>query len=328
MAISNHKQIYKTIISLLDYNTLSRTDTINKATEILNQKSPCASNDGECVGAMTELRGRIGSVLYEMEESGVIKYGANGYSLVSSKPVLMRAEACEREIIKLLNSETLDKAGIRRTLEDKFGTKKTLSLRDDNVLHSLISQQLKRLSSIGIIKEKNGLYSINEHAAARLDDIDAMLALKEDFLTRIHSKGGEFFEHFFMTLLARYLRNDGKTVISNKVSGGTADGGIDGVIETVDKLGFKEKTMVQMKNRIETTNETTVRGFYGAVCAYRGTRGIFATTSDFHPAAKVFLDGIDNCVGVDGSLIFEMAKECGYGITKKSGKYTIDTKII
>ena len=86
--------------------------------------------------------------------------------------------------------------------------------------------------------------------------------------------------------------------------------------------------MVQMKNRIEVTNETTVRGFYGAVCAYRGTRGIFATTSDFHSSAKSFLDGIDNCVGVNGGKIFEMAKECGYGIRLRHGRYTIDNKVL
>ena len=106
------------------------------------------------------------------------------------------------------------------------------------------------------------------------------------------------------------------------------DGGIDGILETVDSLGFRETIMVQTKNRLETTNETTVRGFYGAVCARQGSRGIFATTSDFHYAAKGFLESIDNCVGVDGKKIFEMALETRYGIKKCGAELSVDEKII
>ena len=86
--------------------------------------------------------------------------------------------------------------------------------------------------------------------------------------------------------------------------------------------------LIQAKNRLEVTSETTVRGFYGAVCASQGTRGIFATTSDFHESAKNFLEGIDNCVGVNADKIFALACECLYGITKQGKKYHIDTKIL
>ena len=68
--------------------------------------------------------------------------------------------------------------------------------------------------------------------------------------------------------------------------------------------------------------------FYGAVCAAQGSRGIFATTSDFHPMAKKLLESIDNCVGVNGEKIFMMAIECQYGTRRRGGKYYIDTKIL
>ena len=86
--------------------------------------------------------------------------------------------------------------------------------------------------------------------------------------------------------------------------------------------------MVQMKNRSATINETDVRGFYGAVCAKQGSRGIFATISDFHPMAQSFLDSIDNCVGVNGDKIFAMAYDTAYGIKRVEDKLTIDYEII
>ena len=99
-------------------------------------------------------------------------------------------------------------------------------------------------------------------------------------------------------------------------------------LKTLDPLGFKETTMIQAKNRTDLSTETTVRSFYGAVCASGGSRGIFATTSDFHPSAKLFLAGIDNCVGINGEDIFNMACECLYGIRKKNGKFVIDNKVL
>jgi len=85
--------------------------------------------------------------------------------------------------------------------------------------------------------------------------------------------------------------------------------------------------MVQTKNRNDHSTETEVRGFYGAVCAAQGSRGIFATSSDFHPMAKKFLDSIDNCVGVNGERIFAMATDVSYGIKRVDGKLVIDKAI-
>ena len=106
------------------------------------------------------------------------------------------------------------------------------------------------------------------------------------------------------------------------------DGGIDGVIKTRDELGFIETTMVQTKNRHELSSETDVRGFYGAVRAGGGTRGIFATSDDFHYSAADFLEGLDDCIGINGDRIFKMAIATEYGIKKISGKLTVDEKII
>ena len=86
--------------------------------------------------------------------------------------------------------------------------------------------------------------------------------------------------------------------------------------------------MIQTKNRVQLTNETTVRGFYGALCAKGGTRGIFATTSDFYGTAKDFLATLDNCLGICGADIFDLAIKVSYGIKKKGAGYIIDDKLL
>ena len=131
-----------------------------------------------------------------------------------------------------------------------------------------------------------------------------------------------------MTLLEKYVTLCGKKVIYNSTTGGSDDGGIDGILKTEDSLGFRETIMVQTKNRSEPTTETTARGFYGAVCAAQGSRGIFATSSDFHPHAKAFFESLDDCVGIDGNKLFEMAIKTHYGIKKIGSELALDEKII
>ena len=323
--MTNRKKIYSKILDLLSPAPMTREALINGAASYFNGMCP----GRECpVGPASELRGEVGAVVTEMTEDGIISVEGDKLSLISSRPAALRAESCEREIITLLSREPLSKRDIREALIKRFGTDKTASTRDDSILFSLIGQVIKRLSTRGIIITDGGLYKIAPEKAARLDDINEMLAIKSDFFARLHAKGGEFFEHYILTLLSRHLEKSGKTVTESYVTGGSADGGIDGVIKTVDTLGFREHLMIQAKNRLELTNETTVRSFYGAVCAAQGSRGIFATTSDFHPSAAKFLEGIDNCVGVNADTIFRLACECQYGVRRKEGKLVIDTRML
>ena len=316
-----HRKIYGTLIALLERAPMGREELISAALEKLSGKERVT--DG-AIGGYSALRATVGEIVSEMADSGVISLNEGKYRVVPEKPVALRAENCERQIISLLTEKPLSKEVLRRKLEQYFGTDKTPGLKDDSTLHSLIGQILKRLTRLGLLVLSDGKYAIAPEKMADIDDINALVSLKADFITRIHAKGGEFFEHFIMTLLGKYLSKSGKTVLENRVLGGTLDGGIDGILKTTDVLGFRETVMVQAKNRIEVVNETAVRGFYGAVCAKQGSRGIFATTSDFHPSAVEFLDGIDNCVGVNGDMIFKMALECGYGIKRKGKKYKID----
>ncbi len=322
--MTNHKKIFTTIIRLLDKEPL-RADAL--ISSVVSSISNIAAKKGVSIISSSELRATVSSVLSDMLSDGAVALEGGLYRVAISKPVIIRAEACEREILSVLGSGASSKHGLRAALEEKLGTKNTPTLKDDDILYSYIGRILKRLENKGAVLQKDGVYSIAPTTAARLNDIDRMLALKGEFLSRLHSKGGEFFEHYFMTLVGKYLAKHGKTIIENYTTGGANDGGIDGILKTEDVLGFKETIMVQTKNRLEATNETVVRGFWGAVCAKGGSRGIFATSSDFHEGAREFMDSIDNCIGVDGDQIFKMAIECLYGIKQRDGRYIIDSKI-
>ena len=321
-----HKKIYSSIAFLLDRSMLSREELlIGVCSRIMSARE----RDGELfVGGETKLRGEVGAVIDELISAGLIECRSDCFRLTAASPVILRAEACEKEILRELAKSPLTKSELRARLAVTLGTAKTLTMKDDNILTSLMGRTLARLESFGLIRLIDGAYTVEESKSAKLDDIDALLTVKGELLSRIHSRGGEFFEHYFMTLLGKYMVKHGKRVTSNKVMGGSADGGIDGIIDTVDSLGFKETIMVQMKNRLESTNETAVRGFWGSVCARGGSRGIFATTSDFHPSAHDFMDSIDNCVGIDGDKIFSMACECLYGIKRRGGKLAVDTRVV
>jgi restriction endonuclease Mrr len=260
-----------------------------------------------------------------MERKGMIIKSADGLSSpTDQKPVIIRNEKCESEILRMLEGRSMTKNAIRSELIKIFGTDKTVSEKDDNKLFAYMGEALRRMTRDGTLILTDRQYSLAAKVAAKIDDINSILELKNSFLSRIHKKGGEFFELYFMNLLEKFVIQYGKTVTYNSTTGGSADGGIDGIMETSDPLGFRETIMVQTKNRLESTNETTVRGFYGAVCARQGSRGIFVTSSDFHPMAKKFLDSIDNCVGVNGEKLFAMATDVSYGICRLDGRLTID----
>lgn len=320
-------RIYNATVRSLEGNSLGRDELFSRVAARLGFTTEEMANN--CAdGKKCRTRASLGEIVDGMIGRGLIRDDGGVLSLTESKPVTIRAAACEREVIAMLAKQPLTKSEIRSRLEEHFGTKKTASSRDDNILFSYLGQILKRLVKERTISLENDRYKITGKGSAILGDKESELKLKAEFLDRLHAKGGEFFEHYFLNLLSKYLTLNKKTVTESYVSGGSSDGGIDGVIKTVDALGFRETVMVQTKNRISYTSETEVRGFYGAVCARMGSRGIFATSSDFHTTAAEFLASIDNCVGVNGDMIFDMAKATGFGLKKRGGAYTVDERVI
>lgn len=325
--LDDYRKIYNAVLDALDKEALDRRALIGAAISAFSLSKDELS-DTSTNGRLNLIRSMSGTVINEMHSRSIISRDKNFlYHKNTDKPVAIRLEECEEELIALLREAPRTRTELRERLVKHFETDKTSTQKDDNKLFTYIGQILKRLVLEHLLETDGSLYKIAPRRAAEIKNRHEVLSLKADFLALIHSKGGEFFEHYFMNLLEKYFIRCGKTVIESYVTGGSLDGGIDGIAKTVDSLGFKETIMVQTKNRNDPTNETDVRGFYGAVCAAQGSRGIFAVTSDFHPMAKRFLDSIDNCVGVNGDKIFAMAVDTSYGIKRDGNSLVIDGEV-
>ncbi len=324
---SKHAKTYRYIVDLLTKSPMYRKDLIDLVTEkfLLSKEE---LRDSAAGSKKNNLRSEIGTAINEMHSQALIGIDSRGrYYLVSTKPVAVRIERCQKEIIKALSDTPMSKSDLKTRLKAALGTDKTVTTKDDDILATYMGQLLKKMLEDNVITLVGDIYALTPQISAKSDDVNELLALKSEFISRIHIKGGEFFENYFLSLLKKYCIKHGKTILECYVTGGSDDGGIDGVIKTEDSLGFKEVIMIQTKNRLDLTSETDVRGFYGAVYAKRGTRGIFATTSDFHPVANDFLDLLDDCVGINGDKIFAMAIECSYGIKRTKSELTLDEKI-
>lgn len=167
--------------------------------------------------------------------------------------------------------------------------------------------------------------------------------LRDAFLKKMRTLGGDYFEYYSVYLLERYSMKNGRRLEGLKITGGDHDGGIDGEIELTDKLGFRETIYIQSKNwnpekgkeENWVVGETLLQQFIGA-CACKQAkdgkqhcRGIFVTTSRFTPEAKRILEDMsEKIVGYDGNDLYETAKECEFGIVRRNGEWTLDEKLL
>ena len=167
--------------------------------------------------------------------------------------------------------------------------------------------------------------------------------LRDAFLKKLRTLGGEYFEYYSVYLLQRYSRRNGRRLEGLKITGGDHDGGIDGEIELTDRLGFRETIYIQSKNwnpdkgkeESWVVGETLLQQFIGAcVCKQakdgkQRCRGIFITTSRFTPEAKRILDDMsEKIVGYDGNDLYETAKECEFGVVRRNGEWVLDEKLL
>ena len=183
----------------------------------------------------------------------------------------------------------------------------------------------------------------SERAASLYEKLTPEEKLKVDFLKKLRSLGGEYFEYYSVYLLERYSLKNGRRLEALRVSGGENDGGIDGELELTDKFGFRETLYIQAKNWDDskgdvekwTVGETLLQQFVGAVACRqakegrRKCRGIFVTTSHFTEGAKEILESMNaDFIGYDGDDVFETAKECKFGLIEKDGKWQLDEKLL
>ncbi len=268
----------------------------------------------------------IASVLQEAFAEETVTLDGDLYRLGRLATLSFSREAVEKEIHSLLLAGGRTKRQIFAHLTKVFSVEKTEAKKDDLSLLSLAGQILKDLVSSGAVWQKDGVLSI---ASCTLDRALSKEELFSTAFSLLYERGGAFFEKFICGLLEKFFRLSGKKILRCEVSGGADDGGIDCLIDTEDALGFIEYHVIQTKCRrsIHVT-EKEIREFFGAMNIKAGTRGLFVTTSTFHPAAKALLDTLPDCVGIDGSGVRQLMERCHYGyLENRDGSFSLDPLI-
>ncbi len=235
-------------------------------------------------------------------------------------------EAVEKEIHSLLLAGKRTKRQIFSHLASVFSVEKTEARKDDLSLLSLAGQLLKEKVAAGDVWQKDGVFSI---AACTLNRPLTKDELFSAIFSLLYERGGAFFEKFTCGLLEKFFRQSGKRILRCEVSGGSDDGGIDCLIDTEDALGFIEYHVIQTKcRRSMHVTEKEIREFFGAMNIKSGTRGLFVTTSTFHPAAKTLLNTLPDCVGLDGDALCRLMERCHYGfLENRDGSLSLDPLI-
>lgn len=317
----------KIVEYLVSVDSATRTEVIEGAIHLmgLKQTELCNLNPKSkyCM-----LKSYAGTALNDLLIKKAVKLEGEKYSLAKEEFIIVREDMIRQELCSYLDKGQYTKEELYTHLEKFFGTDATASSRDDYSLRSIAGSVLFELVDSGEVEIVKDKYTKKAKIDTVLDTPLPENEFKPKFFKTLWLKGGSFFESFVANLLEKYYSLAGKLVVYCEVSGGSDDGGIDVVLEIVDYLGFTEKIKVQTKNRdTAQVNEKEVREFYGAMIAQRGSRGIYVTTTRFHPSAEDFIESVDDLVGVDGDKLFELVKRTQYGIVKKPQGYIIDKEI-
>lgn len=289
---------------------LSRADSISKK-ELFSKVYDLSTlteeerldTDVDSVGVL--YRSLIGSVLSDAIEMGEISLAGNQYSLNRDTPLYIRGYEV-KEYVKNILKENIPytKKEIFKKCEIAFGTNTTNTNKDDNRLRAYIGEFLNTCEKKGTVTVVDGAYYLSKETETVIDSYD-------NFIGGLNSKGGENFERFGAMLLRAFYEKAGVTVDECRVTGGSDDGGIDIIVRTTDKLGFKEFICVQAKARRNAhVTLKEVREFIGAMHTQKGTKGIYLTTSVFHEDAKKLIEEVHNVTGIDGAILYKIAKEC------------------
>ena len=270
-----------------------------------------------------QIRSYAGSLLDALVAEGQIALSGGLYRASESPGVTVRASDCRARILSLLTRRRMSEAELCAAIGAALGVDRTATKRDDLALSETVSAQLADLFGNGLIGASGEKYYKLTPAP-----ITSESAFREVLFSRLHEMGGGFFERFVAGALEAYFLHTGRSVTYCDVTGGSSDGGIDVIVDTVDGLGFTEHILVQTKNRKNLhTTEKEIREFYGAMHAGDGSRGIFVTAAAFHPSAAALLDSLPNCVGIDGDKLFQILLMTGYGIVRTREGFLCDESV-
>ncbi|MBQ9118097.1 MAG: restriction endonuclease [Clostridia bacterium] len=315
---------------LLQASPLRRTALIDEASKLYVERFPSAENAN-----VNDVKGRVGSVITLMEQGAEIFPDGNVIGL--EKPKAKEEKKPEEPVPAPMEEKHLPVPVSEGKLAPVFDMSALLGEKKpekpaEKAEEQKTAKKVEKAKGVKAIPEK---ITVKKLPKPKTDD-----KLKERFLKKIRSHGGSYLEYYAVYLLQRYAQSNGRRLEGMRVSGGEYDGGIDGEIELTDKFGFRETLYIQAKNWEPTdekwmVGETLLQQFIGAVTyrlrkAGKGNgRGVYVTTSKFSEGAKKILDEMsDSFVGYDGDELFELAKECNFGVLKKDGEWVLDENLL
>lgn len=152
--------------------------------------------------------------------------------------------------------------------------------------------------------------SPEEQIDAAITELNANLS--QDLLEIIQNASPAFFERLVLDVLHAMGYGGSRDALVE--TGGTGDGGIDGIV-TLDKLGL-EKVYVQAKRWFgKNVGRPDIQTFYGALAGRRARKGVFITTSDYSPDARSYAAQVsDSIVLVDGAQLTAFMIDYGVGV--------------
>lgn len=133
--------------------------------------------------------------------------------------------------------------------------------------------------------------------------------LANELLEKLRTNSSGFFEGVVVDLIVKMGYGEGE------VTGGSGDGGIDGIIYQ-DKLGL-EKIYLQAKRYAETKliNPTIIKNFIGTLDVKKANKGIFITASSFVGDIEEIVKGTSkNIILIDGEKLVELMIEYNVGV--------------
>lgn len=283
---------------------------------------------------VNRLMSNVGSVITKMINDGDLMLSeGKKLSLTRYKTIIVDESKIENFVLsQIAQKGNLSLTNLLELAQKHFKTSKTDTLSDDDALDVELKNVLKKLTDSKVIALRGHEY----HSLTRNQPltpigacIEASLAgehISKSLIDAINVMGGEFFEVFSVNLFKEYFRLSGYRLLSARVTGGTNDNGIDGIILARTPLGYDEKIYMQCKVRKSaevTLNE--VRQFAGAFYGERATRGIFITNNVFHHDAYDFLRKVrSTIIGVDKTKLVDLATDCMVGVRTEGSRLVLD----
>lgn len=137
--------------------------------------------------------------------------------------------------------------------------------------------------------------------------------LRNELLTNLKSQSPSFFERSVIDLLLK-MGYGGYRKDAGQATGGTGDGGIDGIINE-DKLGL-DTIYVQAKRWDNgVVGRPEIQRFYGALGGKHAKKGIFITTSKFTADALDFVKTLEvKIILIDGDQLAKLMADYNVGV--------------